>query len=101
MISNYNEIRLSGQIVKIYPTKYTIQNIPVVSFVVEHKSLQIECEQSRNVKCRIYCISLNNSNLVKMSLLDKFVNISGFLSQNAKSQLVLHIKTIEFLDEGN
>ena len=101
MSSNSNSVEIGGQIVKVYPVRYTLQKIPVISFVIQHKSLQIECERSRDVKCRIFCITLEHEDLSKVELLDKFVEVTGFLSQNAKSQLVLHIKTIKILDKGN
>ncbi|MFN8771276.1 MAG: hypothetical protein ACK5Z5_03860 [Neisseriaceae bacterium] len=99
--SSSNEIRLVGQIVKVYPVKYTLQKIPVISFVIEHKSLQMECEQNFEAKCRMFCISLDNQALLNQDIADQLVSVNGFLSQNARSQLVLHIKKIEFLDKGN
>lgn len=96
-----NEAKLSGQIVRVYPIKYTLQKLPVVSFVLEHKSLQLECGQSREVKCRVYCIALGIQSLIGFELLNRGVLVNGFLSHNAKSQLVLHISKIDFLDKGN
>lgn len=95
-----NQLNISGQIVKVYPVKYTLNNLAVVSFVLEHLSRQIEALRSKEVKCRIYCIMLDEKSLLTIDLLEKYVSLSGFLGQNAKSQLVLHIQQIKFLDKG-
>ena len=92
-----NETRLAGQVAKIYPIKYTLHKLPIVSFVLVHISRQIECGHSREVKCRVYCIMLDAKKYPDVSLLDKYIAVTGFLSQNAKSQLVLHITQLEFL----
>lgn len=96
-----NELKLVGQIVKVYPVKYTPVGLPIVSFVLEHKSRQFEAGKTREVKCRIYCLIVGAANLVELELAEKFVAVSGFLNQNARSQLVLHINQLKFLDKGN
>lgn len=86
-----NEVTISGQIVKIYPLKYTLNRLPILSFVLEHLSNQVEASVTRVVKCRIYCVMVNSSiNLLEGS----YIVLTGFLNQNAKSQLVLNVKQI-------
>lgn len=96
-----NEVKLSGQVIKEYELKYTANNLPVVRFVLEHHSLQTESALSKNTKCKMFCLMLLDKNAKIDSLIDKNVTILGFLNQNAKSQIVLHVKEIEFLDKGN
>lgn len=94
-----NSISIDGEVVKIYPTKLTPNGLPVATFVLEHISNQIEAEISRIVKCRLYCIIVNISD-EQIQLLEKsFVNVSGFLSQNSKAQIVLNVKQV--IDKGS
>ena len=51
-----NKIVLSGDVVKIYPTKQTPDGLQVASFVLEHKSMQSEAKIERAVKCRMFCL---------------------------------------------
>lgn len=95
-----NETKISGKVAKVYPIKYTIHNVPVVSFVLVHNSRQIEAGVSIEIKCRLYCVMVAANESLNLQLLDNYVSIAGFLSQNSKSQLVLHITKLEFLDKG-
>ena len=95
-----NETKLSGKIAKVYPVKHTLHGVPVISFVLEHLSRQIECGASREVKCRVYCVWLDGKEYLNIELLEQYISVTGFLSQNSKSQLVLHITQLEFLDKG-
>lgn len=97
----YNNCEISGQITKIYPIRYTLQNIPIVSFVLSHESIQLERKHSRNVKCRMFCVYIEDDSLLNINLINKYVKVVGFISLNGKSQLVLHVKKIDFLDKGN
>lgn len=95
-----NQVIISGEIVKVYPLKKTLSNIPVMSFVLEHRSRQVEAGFSREVKCRLYCIMIDPKKYLDISLANRLVEVKGFLSQNSKTQLVLHINHLEFLDRG-
>ncbi|MBP9742469.1 MAG: hypothetical protein KBD37_03830 [Burkholderiales bacterium] len=86
-----NEVQLSGHIIKVYPLKYTLHGVPILSFVLEHLSSQVEAAAARVVKCRIYCVMVNSS----INLLEgRYIALTGFLNQNSKSQLVLNVKQI-------
>lgn len=92
-----NQVKLSGIITKIYPLRHTPAGVKILRFVLEHDSKQEESGALCRVKCRMFCVWVNPG-------LDKIteytnVEVAGFISQNAKLQLVLHI--IEFLDKGN
>lgn len=88
-----NTIELSGQIVKVYPIKQTPFGLPVISFVLEHNSIMEEAGESRQVKCRVFCIMIDKS-FQETELNKKNVVVHGFLSQNAKMQLVLHVNKL-------
>jgi primosomal replication protein N len=101
LMDTSNQVVISGKVVKQYPLKYTLNGIPVVSFVLMHSSYQLEAEESREVKCRLYCIIINKPQTVTSLDLDgQVIRLHGFLSQNAKAQLVLHVTQLELLDEG-
>lgn len=89
-----NETKLSGQVIKVYPLRHTPYGLPVLSFVLEHISNQIEAGESRLVKCKMYCIIINSDNNLEDGLIDQFVVVSGFLSHNTKSQVILNVKQI-------
>jgi len=92
-----NQVEISGEIIKLYPIRYTLQKVPVVSFVLKHESVQLERGQNKTVNCRLFCIYIEDDSLLGMELINQKVNLSGFLSLNAKSQLVLHVKRLNFL----
>jgi primosomal replication protein N len=92
-----NQVEISGEIIKLYPTRYTLQKLPVVSFVLNHESIQLERGSSKMVNCRLFCIYIEDDSLLNLNLINQKVNLTGFLSLNAKSQLVLHVKKLDFL----
>ena len=97
-----NELKLSGQIVKPYPVKTTPAGVNINSFVLEHVSQQLEAGSSINVRCRMFCVWVNPSlEEQNQCVVGKHAVITGFISHNAKLQIVLHIKNIVFLDKGN
>lgn len=91
-----NEVKLSGTITKLYPALTTPSGRQINRFVVEHCSEQIEAGVSRVVKCRIFCVYIQDGLVVEG--LNNQVNIKGFLSVNAQNKLVLHVNEIKFLD---
>lgn len=94
MPETINEIKLSGQIVKIYPIRHTPNKTPILTFVLEHLSSQVEAGVARTVKCRVFCIIVNWQNNLEGELIDRSVVVHGFLSQNSKTQIVLNVKQI-------
>ena len=95
-----NTTQISGQIVKVYPLRETPAGVRVFSFVLEHVSRQIEGGVPRAVKCRLFCIIINAKIDIADNLEQQFVELTGFLSQNSKAQLVLHVSQLNFLDRG-
>lgn len=92
-----NQLRLGGLITKVYPIRYTPSGVAVARFVLEHFSIQLEANANCRVKCRMFCIWLDPGTQLIQDNME--IEVSGFISQNAKLQLVLHIT--EFLDKGN
>ncbi len=95
-----NEVNLSGKIIKVYPTKLTLSNVPIFNFVLEHTSKQSEHNIMREVKCKLYCIRVGDLQFKCDELLNQDVLISGFLAQNMKTQLVLHVSNLNILNKG-
>ncbi len=95
-----NEVNLSGTVSRCYPLKHTPFGLPVVSFVLEGTSTQIECGLERQVKHAIYCILVGDKETAKIDLLGRIILIKGFLSNNKDKQIVLHVKQLTFLDKG-
>jgi primosomal replication protein N len=97
-----NELKLSGQIVKLYPVKITPAGIAIQSFVLEHISGQLEAGSSINIRCRVFCVWVNPiPEHQSQCVIGECAVVTGFISHNAKLQMVLHIKNIVFLDKGN
>lgn len=92
-----NEIKLSGKIIKLYPLKLTPAGIRITRFVLAHKSVQIESSYEVSVKCTMFCIWVNHE--MHELAVNADVIVQGFVSHNARLQLVLHIT--KFLDKGS
>ena len=92
-----NDVRLSGQVVKEYELKHTIDNLPVMRFVLEHNSLSLEKGSEKSTKCKMFCLMLLEKNTKPKSLINKNVTVYGFLNQNSKSQIVLHVRELKFV----
>lgn len=95
-----NKVDFSGQVIKVYPIKRTPYGTEILSFTILHSSKQIEAKLSREVKCRMFCIMVGSGKIEINQLQGKLVNVQGFLSQNAKSEIILHVQKIIFIDKG-
>ena len=95
-----NEVNLSGIVNRTYPLKHTPFGLPVVSFVLEGNSMQVEIGLERVVKHAIYCIYVGGDDVVKIDLLGRAILVQGFLSNNKDKQIILHVKQLTFLDKG-
>lgn len=91
-----NEVKLSGQIIKIYPVVTTPAGVKIARFTLEHNSKQIEGEIVRQVSCKIFCVYVDGE--ISSDLLNNHISVIGFLSTNAQKELVLHITKIKNLD---
>lgn len=98
MIIIDNNLVISGRILKSYPVRKTPSGVEVSRFVLEHVSRQIESGSECEVRCKIFCVWVNPQDLKQIES-GNSVTVSGFLNNNSKSELVLHIT--KFLDKGN
>ena len=89
---------LSGVVVHIEPIRYTPAGIPLLSFVLQHASEQIEAGLKRKVECEVNAVALGD--IAKQNIqLGANIEAKGFLAKrSAKStQLVLHIVKLELV----
>jgi primosomal replication protein N len=87
---------LSGVVVGLEPIRHTPAGIPLLSFVLQHASEQIESGLKRKVECEVNAVVLGD--LAKSNIqLGSSIKVKGFLAKrSAKStQLVLHILAIQ------
>ena len=87
---------LSGVVISLQPIRYTPAGIPLLSFLLQHASEQIEAGLKRKVECEVNAVALGE--LAKTNIqLGSSVKAKGFLAKrSAKStQLVLHILAIQ------
>lgn len=94
-LASINHFNLSGEIIKIYPWQKTIHGTEVAYFILKHQSWQIENSLKRLVDCQVYCVYMNAP--VVEIILHKSINIQGFISHNAKKQLIFHISQSQLL----
>jgi primosomal replication protein N len=91
-----NNLVLSGVVISLEPIRYTPAGIPLLSFVLQHASEQIEAGLKRKVECEVNAVAIGD--LAKSNIqLGSSVKVKGFLAKrSAKStQLVLHIEKME------
>ncbi len=87
-------------VIGLQPIRYTPAGIPLLSFVLQHASEQIEAGLKRKVECEVNAVALGEIADVfkKQNIqLGDNINAKGFLAKrSAKStQLVLHIEKME------
>ncbi len=93
-----NNLTLSGVVISLEPIRYTPAGIPLLSFVLQHASEQIEAGLKRKVECEVNAVILGD--LAKQNIqLGSAIRAKGFLAKrSAKStQLVLHIEKLELI----
>ena len=81
---------------QIEPIRHTPAGIPLLSFVLQHASYQIEAGLKRKVECLVNAVALGE--LAKHNIaLGSIIKTKGFLAKrSAKSDvLVLHLTHLE------
>jgi len=89
---------LSGVVISLEPIRYTPAGIPLLSFVLQHASEQVEAGLKRKVECEVNAVALGD--IAKHNIqLGANIKAKGFLAKrSAKStQLVLHIEKLEVI----
>jgi len=84
-----NRLSIGGLITRVYPIRQTPSGVNIARFVLEHSGNQVEAGASCLIKCKMFCIWVSPT--LKNIPEGLHVEVSGFISQNAKLQLVLHI----------
>ena len=87
---------ISGVVLSIEPIRYTPAGIPLLSFVLQHASEQIEAGLKRKVECEINAVAIGDiatQHIQQGSL----IKVKGFLAKrSAKSNhLVLHVEQLQ------
>jgi primosomal replication protein N len=91
-----NSLTLNGVVISLEPMRYTPAGIPLLSFVLQHASEQIEAGLKRKVECEVNAVAIGD--IAKSNIqLGSAIKAKGFLAKrSAKStQLVLHIEKLE------
>ncbi len=94
-----NKLVLDGVVASIEPLRYTPAGIPLLSFVVQHVSDQIEGGMKRKVECVLNAVALGNitsDTALKAVKIGDQVEVTGFLAKRSlkSTQLVMHINAI-------
>jgi primosomal replication protein N len=97
-LQKLNSLTLSGVVVGLQPIRYTPAGIPLLSFVLQHASEQIEAGLKRKVECEVNAVVLGDLATSNIQL-GSAIKAKGFLAKrSAKStQLVLHIEKLEVI----
>ena len=100
-----NALALSGTVIGLEPIRYTPAGLPLLSFVLQHASEQIEAGLRRKVECEVNAVVLGNlaSELAKQQIsLGMAINVQGFLAKrSAKStQLIMHVTHLTLIDSN-
>lgn len=98
-----NQVRLTAQLAEISALRTTPAGVPVRSFMLMHRSKQIEAGLPREVECEVEAMSLGQTaHLIGQAPIGAQLLLTGFLARKSlrSAKLVLHVNTIEFV-EGN
>jgi len=85
-------------VISLEPIRYTPAGIPLLSFVLQHASEQVEAGLKRKVECEVNAVALGN--LAKQNIqLGANIKAKGFLAKRStkSTQLVLHIEKLEVI----
>jgi primosomal replication protein N len=99
-----NAVSLTGQLAGIEPLRHTPAGLPLLSFKLAHRSLQVEGGYKRQVECEVNCIALGDA-ATQLSRVKAGagVKVTGFLNRKNRmsAQLVLHATLTEIVSEGS
>ena len=87
---------INGVVLSIEPIRFTPAGMPLLSFVLQHASEQIEAGLKRKVECEVNAVALGD--IAKLNIqIGTLIKAKGFLAKrSAKShQLVMHINQLE------
>lgn len=87
---------INGVVLAIEPLRYTPAGLPLLSFVLQHASEQIEAGLKRKVECEVNAVAIGN--IAKQHIQQgSVIKVKGFLAKRSakSSQLVLHVKQLQ------
>lgn len=87
---------ISGVVLATEPIRYTPAGLPLLSFVLQHASEQIEAGLKRKVECEVNAVAIGD--IAKQFIQQgSLIKVKGFLAKrSAKSnQLVLHVEQLQ------
>ena len=93
-----NKLELLAEIIFLDDLRYTPAGIPLLSFVVQHVSEQIEAGMNRRVDCVVNVVALGAiAETAKYLKNGEQVKLIGFLAKRSvkSTQLVMHLQHIE------
>ena len=85
-------------VIGLEPIRYTPAGIPLLSFVLQHASEQVEAGLKRKVECEVNAVALGD--IAKQNIqLGANIKAKGFLAKRStkSTQLVLHIEKLEVI----
>jgi len=95
-----NKLELTGVVVQIEALRYTPAGIPLLSFVVQHGSEQIEAGMQRKVECEMNVVAMGDLAVKSQGIkAGAQIKASGFLAKRSlkSTQLVMHINILEII----
>ncbi len=95
-----NKLVVTGEVVQLDTLRYTPAGLPLLSFVVQHRSEQTEAEMQRKVECEVPVIAIGKiAEQAKAIQMASQVKLGGFLAKRSlkSSQLVLHLNAFEII----
>ena len=94
-----NKLVLGGEVASIEPLRYTPAGMPLLSFVIQHVSDQIEAGMKRKVECEVNAVAIGNMALKALKTGDQ-IEVTGFLAKRSlkSTQLVMHINEISLIN---
>ena len=99
-----NAVSLTGQLAGLEPLRHTPAGLPLLSFRLAHRSLQVEAGFKRQVECEVVCVALGDAatRLSRMKA-GADVKVTGFLNRKNRmsAQLVLHATSTEPVKDTN
>ena len=95
-----NTLRIAGRLLELAPMRYTPAGVPVMTFVLEHASRQVEGGHERDVACELQAMALGDV-VQQMSAAGPGweIEATGFVAAKSKRSKmpVLHVTQIKFL----
>ena len=95
---HHNAVKLQARIVSREALRYTPAGVAVLTFAVEHRSVQTEAGQTRNVELMLDCVAVGeNAKSLNETSDGATLAFSGFLGNrsNKSRWVVFHVTEFE------